>query len=130
MARPSKYPPKLPDRVTRLAIEAPKDPAARPGAMRRIAEQTGAHPEALLNWVKKVEAGQAEIPGVQTVSDIEQIRQLEKENRELRRVNEILKTASAFSRRSPTAHFAGREVHRRASSQVGCRADLHNSHRE
>ena len=95
MARPSKYPPELRDRATRLAIEARKDPTTRPGAYRRIAEQTGVHPEALRNWVKKVESGQDEIPGVRTVSDIDRIRQLEKENRELRRANEILKTASA-----------------------------------
>lgn len=96
MARPSKYPPELRDRATRLALEARKDPETRPGVFRRIAEQTGVHPEALRNWVKKVEAGQTEIPGVRTVSDIDRIRQLEKENRELRRANEILKTASAF----------------------------------
>lgn len=54
------------------------------------------HPEALRTWVKKVEAGQADTPGVVTVTDLERIRQLEKENRELRRANDILKAASAF----------------------------------
>lgn len=96
MATPSKYPPELGDWATRLAIEAREDPATRPWALRQIAEQTGVHPEALRNWVKKVEAGQVEMPGTQAVSDIDRIRQLERENRELRRANEILKTASAF----------------------------------
>ncbi|QPT53339.1 transposase [Rothia kristinae] len=100
MAKPSKYPPELPDPGTRLTIEAWKDPTTRPAALRWIAEQAGTHPEALWNWVKKVEVGQVEILGTQTVSDIDRIRQLEKENRELRRANEILKTPSAFSRRS------------------------------
>ncbi|EGD53287.1 putative transposase orfA for insertion sequence element [Gordonia neofelifaecis NRRL B-59395] len=43
-----------------------------------------------------MEAGHAEAPGIETVADIERIRQLEKENAELRRAIEILKTASAF----------------------------------
>lgn len=96
MPRPSKYPQELRDRATRMAIDARKDPETRVGAIRRIAEQLDVHPEALRTWVKRVESGQAEIPGVATVSDIERVRQLEKENRELRRANDILKAASAF----------------------------------
>ena len=95
IGRPSKYPPELRDRTTRLALDARKDPETRPGTLRRIAQQTGVHPEALRTWVKKVQDGQAENPELQTVTDIERIRQLEKENRELRRADEILKSASA-----------------------------------
>lgn len=84
MARPSKHPPEVRDRATRLAIGVRKEPATRPGALRWIAEQTGVHSEELWNWVKKVEVRQVEIPGIQTVSDIDRIRPLEKENRELR----------------------------------------------
>ena len=96
MPRPSKYPQELRDRATRMAIDARKDPETRVGAIGRIAEQLDVHPEALRTWVKRVESGQAETPGVATVSDIERVRQLEKENRELRRANDILKAASAF----------------------------------
>ena len=95
MASPSKYPPELCDRATRLMIEVRKDLETRSGGVRRIAEQTGVHPEALRNRAKIIEAGQDKMPGVRMVSDIDWIRQLEKENRELWRAHEILKTASA-----------------------------------
>ncbi|WYY16073.1 IS3 family transposase [Gordonia malaquae] len=98
MPRPSKYSPELRDRATRMAIDARKDPETAPGALARIAKQLDINPETLRNWVRRVEAGQADAPGIETVSDIERIRRLEKENAELRRANEILKTASGFLR--------------------------------
>ncbi|KXT55557.1 transposase, partial [Gordonia sp. QH-12] len=72
-----------------MAIDARSDPATAPGALARIAKQLDIHPETLRNWVRRVEKGQAETPGVETVSDIERIRQLERENAELRRANEM-----------------------------------------
>ncbi|GAB08160.1 putative transposase [Gordonia araii NBRC 100433] len=96
MPRPSKYSPELRDRATRMAIDARKDPETAPGALARIAKQLDINPETLRNWVRRVEDGRADTPGIETVSDIERIRQLEKEVSELRRANEILKTASAF----------------------------------
>ncbi|MFL4909580.1 transposase [Streptomyces sp. MMS24-I2-30] len=53
MAAPRKYPDELRERATRLAVEARKDPAARAGAIRRIADQLDVHPEALRTWVKR-----------------------------------------------------------------------------
>ena len=44
---PRKYPEELRERANRLAVEARRDPAARAGAIRRIADQLGVHPEAL-----------------------------------------------------------------------------------
>ena len=88
-----------------MAIDARSDPATAPGALARIAKQLDINPETLRNWVRRVEDGQAAAPGLETVSDIERIHQLERENAELRRANEILKTASAF--------FAAAEVDRR-----------------
>jgi len=79
-----------------MAIDARKDPETAPGALARIAKQLDINPETLRNWVRRVEDGQAESPGIETISDIERIRLLENEVRELRRANEILKTASAF----------------------------------
>ena len=90
---PNKYPQELRDRAVRLAIEARRDPASRPGAINRIAEQTGVGKETLRTWVRKAE--QAEIP-VEPVDAETQIRQLEADNRELRRSNEILKSAAAY----------------------------------
>lgn len=88
-----KYPVELRERATRLAVEARRDPATRIGAIARIAKQTNVHKEALRNWVSKAEA--ADIP-TEAVDAETRIRQLEAENRELRRSNEILKSATAF----------------------------------
>ena len=95
MAAPKKYPDELRERATRMAVEARKDPATAAGALRRIADQLGIHPEALRTWVKKAEIDAGDRPGT-TSSDPERIAQLERENRELRRANQILKSASAF----------------------------------
>jgi len=78
-----------------MAVEARQDPATRAGALKRIADQLGVHPEALRTWVKQAEVDDGVRPGT-TTSDAERIAQLERENRELRRANTILKQASAF----------------------------------
>jgi len=95
MAPPKKYPDELRERATRMVVEARRDPAAAAGAIKRIAEQLGIHPEALRTWVKRAEIDAGDRPGT-TTSDAERIAQLERENRELRRANAILKSASAF----------------------------------
>jgi len=95
MAAPRKYSVELKERATRLAVEARRDPASKVGAIKRIADQLGINPEALRGWVRQAEVDAGEAPGV-TSADAARIAQLERENRELRRANEILKTASAF----------------------------------
>ncbi|MCZ4566992.1 transposase [Rhodococcus erythropolis] len=95
MAAPRKYSVELRDRATRMAVEARLDPVTRPGALKRIADQLGVHPEALRTWVKRAEIDDGVRPGT-TTDDAERIAQLERENRELRRANTILKQASAF----------------------------------
>jgi transposase len=95
MPAPKKYPDELRERATRMAVEARRDPAAAPGAIKRIADQLGIHPEALRTWVKRAEVDAGDRPGT-TTSDAERIAELERENRELRRANSILKSASAF----------------------------------
>lgn len=89
----SKYPPEVRERATRLALEPRRDPETRAGAIARIAEQTGVNKEALRNWVKKAEA--ANLP-VEAEDVQARIRRLEKENRELRKSNDILRSATAF----------------------------------
>ena len=100
MSAPRKYPEELRERATRLAVEARRDPEGSKGAIRRIAEELGVHPEALRTWVKKAEVDAGTRPGT-TTSDAERIRQLEAENRELRRANAILRSASAFFAAEP-----------------------------
>ncbi len=95
MAALRKYSEELKERATRLALDARRDPASKVGAIKRIADQLGIHPEALRTWVRQAEVDGGIAPGT-TTADAQRIADLERENRELRRANEILKTASAF----------------------------------
>lgn len=103
MAAPRKYSVELKERATRMALDARRDPATKAGAIKRIADHLGIHLEALRTWVRQAEIDAGEAPGT-TTAETQKIAELEREVRELRRANEILKTASAFSRpRSSTA---------------------------
>ena len=95
MAAPRKYPDELRERATRLAVEARRDPASAAGAIKRIADQLGVHPEALRTWVKQAETDEGVRPGT-TSGDAVRIAELEREVRELRRANQILKSAASF----------------------------------
>ncbi|GAA2534137.1 transposase [Pilimelia columellifera] len=95
MPAPKKYPDELRERAVRMTIEARRDPVAAPGAIRRIADQLGVHPEALRAWVKRAEVDAGVQPG-RSSSEEHRIAALERENRELRRANQILKSAASF----------------------------------
>ena len=95
MAAQRKYSEELKERATRMAVEARRDPESSRGAVKRIADQLGMHPEALRNWVRQAEIDGGVRAGT-TTEDADRIAQLERENRELRRANTILKQASAF----------------------------------
>jgi transposase len=89
MGRPKKYPDELIERAVRLALES-----GRPIA--HIAADLGMHPETLRKRVRRAEADQGLRPDLPTTAEREEIRQLRRENFELRRANEILKSASVF----------------------------------
>ena len=95
MVAPRKYPEELRERAIRLAVDARKDPASRPGACKRIGEQLGINPETLRGWVTQVEVDEGARPGT-TTSDAQRLAELEREVKELRRANSILRSASAF----------------------------------
>ena len=76
-------------------------------AIRSVAAKLGCTTETLRRWVRQAEIDQGKRAGV-TSSEAERIRQLERENRELRKAHEILKVASAF--------FAQAELDRRTKS--------------
>ena len=78
------------------ALEALADPARAKGAIRRIAEELGVHPEALRTWVKKAQVDGGLRPGT-TTDEAQRIKELEKEVRELRRANAILKSTVGLS---------------------------------
>ena len=90
-----KYLDELRERATWLVLEARGDPERSKGAIARIAGELGVHPEALCIWVKRSEIDGGLRAGT-TSADAQRIWELEKENRELRRANEILRKASAY----------------------------------
>ena len=95
MAAPRKYPEELRERAIRMALDLRRDPATKSGALRRVGQQLGVNPETLRNWVSQAEIDEGHRPGV-TTAEAQRIAELERENRELKRANEILKTSAAF----------------------------------
>jgi len=89
MARPKKYPDELVQRGIRLALES-----ERPIA--HIAADLGMHPETLRKKVRQHEADSGARPDLPSSEERAEIRRLQRENFELRRANEILKSASVF----------------------------------
>jgi len=90
-----RYPPELRERAIRMVFETIEAEGGSFGVITRIARQLGIGPESLRLWVRQAEVDRGERAGT-TTSDAERIAALERENRELRRANEILKSASAF----------------------------------
>lgn len=85
------YPDELRERAVRLYRESDPKPVVR-----RLAEQLNVHPEALRNWIRQDEADQGERSDRPTTDMLEENRRLKREVAELKRVNEVLKAASAY----------------------------------
>ena len=120
-----KCPDELRERAARMALEALADSAWAKGAIRRIGEELGVHPEALRTWVKKAQIGGGLRPGT-TTDEAQRIKEPALEVRALRRANEILRKASAYLRpgRSVSARPADLPVHRDQEGGVWGLADL------
>ena len=96
MGRPSSYPRELRERAIRLVIETKSEYPSEFAAIEAVARKLGiGSPESLRKWIRRAEIDSGRRPGV-TTAESEQIKALKKENAELRRANEILKSASAF----------------------------------
>jgi transposase len=90
-----KYPEELRERAVKMVSEIRERDGKGHGELARVGRQLGVHPEALRGWVKQAEIDGGQRPGT-TTGDKQRITELERENRELRRANEILKAASAY----------------------------------
>ena len=98
MSAPKKYPEEMRDRAIRLVEDLLADPEIEisvTAACSKVGQQLGINRDTLRGWVKQAQVDAGARPGVST-DDRRRLKQLEAENRELRRANAILKTASAF----------------------------------
>lgn len=95
MANQTKFSPEVRERAVRLVQEHRGEYPSLWAAVGSIAPKIGCTPTTLLDWVKRTEIDSGVRPGV-TSEERERIKALEREVKELRRANEILKTASAF----------------------------------
>ncbi len=104
MNKTNKFSPEVRERAVRLVQEHRGEYPSLWAAVESIAPKIGCGPQTLLDWVKREEVDGGQRDGL-TTSERDRLKQLERENKELRRANEILKTASAF--------FAQAELDRR-----------------
>lgn len=95
MPAPKKYPDELRERAVRMVLDLRSDPVTARGALARVGQQLGINKDTLRNWVDREEIDTGLKPGI-TTAEQQRISELEREVRELRRANEILRTASAF----------------------------------
>lgn len=95
MSQRPRYPQELRERAIRLVREHRSEYASEWATITSIAGKLGIGPEALRLWLRRDEVDQRRRPGL-TSDQRQRLRDLERENRELRRANEILKAASAF----------------------------------
>jgi transposase len=104
MNKGKRYSPEVRERAVRMVFEHQSDHDSQWAAMESIASKIGCTAETLRKWVRRAERDQGIREGM-TTDDRERLKGLEREVKELRRANEILKTASAF--------FAQAELDRR-----------------
>ena len=104
MKKSVKFSPEVQERAVRMVMEAQGQHDSQWAAMESIAAKIGCTAETLRRWVRQHERDSGQRDGT-TTTEAQRIKDLERENRELRKANEILKLASAF--------FAQAELDRR-----------------
>jgi transposase len=104
MSKTTKYSPEVRERAVRLVFDHEHDHPSQWAAIRSVAEKIGCTAETLRNWVRQAERDHGRRAGP-TTDERTCIKEVERENRELRRANEILRKASAY--------FAQAELDRR-----------------
>jgi transposase len=106
MPRRSRYSPEVRERAVRMVQEHAREYPSQWGAIASIAQKIGCSGETLRKWMRQAERDTGQRPGL-TTEEQQRLKALERENRELRRANEILRKASAY--------FAQAELDRRGT---------------
>jgi transposase len=119
------YPPELGKRAVRMVAEIRGDYPTETAALNSVMETLGiGSRETLRKWFRQDQIDTGQRPGT-TSEEAAQVKALKKEIAELKRANEILKAASAFSRPSSTSHTRARSVHGRDARPLRrCRAEI------
>ena len=104
MARPSRFSPEVRERAVRMVLDHEGEHGSQWATIRSIADKIGCTAETLRKWVRQAERDEGRRPGL-TTEEQQRLKDQEREIRELRRANEILRKASAY--------FAQAELDRR-----------------
>ena len=104
MGRADRYSPEVRERAVRMVLDNERQYESQWAGIRSVADKIGCSAETLRNWVRQAERDAGRRPGLST-EERQRLKSLERENRELKRANEILRKASAY--------FAQAELDRR-----------------
>ena len=124
MAKGARYTPEFKAKAVRLLAESRSSYSSETKAIEQVAKDLGIAPESLRRWRNQSDATAAAETKQSAQEAMAELKRLRAENTELRRANEILTTASAFSRPGSTRHGVDGRVHRRIQEPFQGRADL------